>query len=135
LITYMDDLSNDEQEFKTVMSEFYSKTGVDQSKLPAQKVYDLYVKQKAASDKNRIGFIFYPLMVEIEIMLNNKFQKQLTKYGQLVTDVKQLYLDVLVKGGLFRFKTVPFKTAEFKFERKGSIPNPFNANIGIRILK
>ena len=135
LITYMDDLSNDEQEFKTVMSEFYSKTGVDRSKLPAQKVYDLYVKQKAASDKNRIGFIFYPLMVEIEIMLNNKFQKQLTKYGQLVTDVKQLYLDVLVKGGLFRFKTVPFKTAEFKFERKGSIPNPFNANIGIRILK
>lgn len=135
LITYMDDLSNDEQEFKKVMSEFYSKTGVDQSKLQPQKVYDLYVKQKSASDKNRIGFIFYPLMVEIEIMLNNKFQKQLTKYGQLVTDVKQLYLDVLVKGGLFRFKTVPFKTAEFKFERKGSIPNPFNANIGIRILK
>jgi hypothetical protein len=135
LISYLDDLSTNEDEFKKTMSEFYSKTGVDQSKLKPQVVYDLYVKQKNSSDRNRIGFIFYPLMVESEIALNAKYQKQLTKYGQLVTDVKQLYLDVLVKGGLFRFKTVPFKTAEFKFERKGSIPNPFNANMGIKILK
>jgi hypothetical protein len=74
-------------------------------------------------------------MVEATKILNEKYTKQLTQYSQLVTDVKQLYLDVLVKKGLFQFKTVPFSKATFVFEQKGSIANPFNANMGIRILK
>ena len=51
--------------------------------------------------------------------------KQLTQYSQLVTDVKQLYLDVLVKKGLFQFKTVPFSKATFVFEQKGSMSQSF----------
>jgi hypothetical protein len=135
IVSYLDNLSNDENEFKSVMSAFYDKAGVNVSRLSPDRVYESYIKQKNANDKNRIGFIFYGLMVESTQTLNERYQEQLTKYGQIVTDVKQLYLDVLVKKGTFRFKTVPFKTATFKFEQKGSIPNPFNANMGIKILK
>jgi len=135
IVSYLDELVEDEAEFKKIMKEFYDKSGIDQSRLGMDRVYPSYVKQMNANDKNRIGFVFYPLMVEATAVLNSKYQKQLTKYGQMVTDIKQLYLDVLVKKGEFRFKTVPFKSAEFKFEQKGSIPNPFNANMGIKIMK
>ena len=135
IVSYLDELAKDEAEFKKIMKEFYDRSGINQSRLGMDRVYPAYVKQMNVNDKNRIGFVFYPLMVEATTILNNKYQKQLTKYGQMVTDIKQLYLDVLVKKGEFRFKTVPFKSAEFKFEQKGSIPNPFNANMGIKILK
>jgi len=135
IVSYLDKIAEDETEFKKIMKEFFDKSGIDQSRLGMDRVYPAYVKKMNANDKNRIGFVFYPLMVEATSILNNKYQKQLTKYGQMVTDIKQLYLDVLVKKGEFRFKTVPFKSAEFKFEQKGSIPNPFNSNMGIKILK
>jgi hypothetical protein len=135
IVSYVDELAKDESQFKTVIKEFFDKAGIDQSRLGMDRVYPAYVKQMNANDKNRIGFIFYPLMVEAVNVLNDKYQDQLTKYGQMVTDIKQLYLDVQVKKGLFRFKTVPFKSATFKFEQKGAIPNPFNSNMGIKILK
>ena len=68
--------------------------------------------------RNKVGIIFYPIMVETTKILNNKYATQLTKFSQMVTDVKQLYLDVIVKKGIFQFKTVPFKTATFLFEQK-----------------
>ena len=74
-------------------------------------------------------------MVEITHALNQKYTKELTKYAQIVTDVKQLYLDVKVKQGSFEFKTIPFSTADFVFEQKASIPKPFNSNMGIAISK
>ena len=79
--------------------------------------------------------MFYPLIVEITNNLNSKYKSQLTTYSQKVTDVKQIYLNVDVKRGTFKFNTVPFVSANFVFEQKGSIPNPFNANIGIKIEK
>ena len=87
------------------------------------------------SGNNKIGIVFYTIMVEISGILNDKYSNELSKFGRGVTDVKQLYLDVSVNKGTLTFKTVPFKIATFKFEQKGSMPNPFNANMGIKIMK
>jgi hypothetical protein len=59
----------------------------------------------------------------------------LTKYAQMVTTIKQLYLKISLKDSLYSFITQPFSTATFAFEQKGSINNPFNANLGIGIKK
>lgn len=129
---FLDDLyEKDVNEFSSFLSELWTKAGMDWNDKKLKEYINLYPKM----DKFRIGVIFYPIMVEIKGILNNKYQSELTMFGQMATDVKQLYLDVKVKQGLFAFKIVPFKTAQFKFEQKGSIPNPFNANMGIKILK
>lgn len=135
LISYLDNLSDDENEFKNVINQFFNKTGINQRKLEMNKVYPLYVDAKKSNDNDRIGFIFYPMMVEITNDLNKKYQSELTKYGQMVTDIKQIYLDVQVTKAQCKFRTVPFSKANFKFEQKGSIPNPFNSNMGIKIGK
>ncbi len=130
VVKYFDSLYGNEEEFKDVLSTLWSKSGFSWN----QKMLDQYTKGYM-SMKKKIGPIFYPLAVEIVKELNSRYRSQLTKYSQMVTDVKQIYLNVDVKRGLFTFKTVPFKKANFLFEQKGSIPNPFNANIGIKIEK
>lgn len=130
VVKYFDTLYENVDEFKTVLSTLWSKSGFSWG----QKMLDDYTKGYM-SMKKKIGPIFYPLMVEVTKVLNTRYRDELTKYSQMVTDVKQIYLDVNIKRGTFTFKTVPFKKANFIFEQKGSIPNPFNANIGIKIMK
>ena len=131
VVSFLDELHLDENKFKEFLSTLWTRSGMSWNDKKLNAAYDGYI----ALGKNRVGVVFYPLMVEATKILNEKYTKQLTQYSQLVTDVKQLYLDVLVKKGLFQFKTVPFSKATFVFEQKGSIANPFNANMGIRILK
>jgi hypothetical protein len=130
VVNHFDKLHENIDEFKTVLSTLWTKSGFSWN----QKMLDEYSNGYMKLNK-KIGPMFYPLMVEITKDLNSKYKSQLTQYAQIVTDVKQLYLDVNIKRGLFSFKTIPFTSANFAFEQKGSIPNPFNANIGIRIEK
>ena len=131
VVSFLDKLHLDETKFKEFLNTLWTRSGMAWNDKKLNAAYDGYI----ALGKNRVGIVFYPLMVEATKTLNEKYTKQLTQYSQLVTDVKQLYLDVLVKKGLFQFKTVPFSKATFMFEQKGSMSNPFNANMGIRILK
>jgi hypothetical protein len=131
VVSFLDELHLDETKFKEFLNTLWTRSGMAWNDKKLNAAYDGYI----ALGKNRVGIVFYPLMVEATKILNEKYTKQLTQYSQLVTDVKQLYLDVLVKKGLFQFKTVPFSKATFMFEQKGSMSNPFNANMGIRILK
>lgn len=131
IISYCDNLyKTDKEEFLNMLRTLWTKSDIswNESKIKEYGEGFLNLNEK-------IGPIFYPLMVEITKNLNSKYKAQLTKYAQMVTDVKQIYLDVNIKRGIFSFRTVPFTTAKFVFEQKGSIPNPFNANIGIRIEK
>lgn len=130
--TWLNELANDRTAFSEFLSKMWDKSGMawNQSKL------DGYIDGYSKMTKTkRIGVLFYPIMVEVTQALNDNFQTELTRFGQMATDIKQLYLDVVVKKGMFIFQIVPFKTASFKFEQKGSMSNPFNANIGIKILK
>ena len=131
VVSFLDELHLDEGKFKEFLTTLWTRAGMAWNDKKLNAAYDGYI----ALGKNRVGIVFYPLMVEATKILNEKYTEELTQYSQLVTDVKQLYLDVLVKKGLFQFKTVPFSKATFVFEQKGSMSNPFNANMGIRILK
>ena len=131
VVSFLDELHLDESKFKEFLNTLWTRSGMSWNDKKLNAAYDGYT----ALGKNRVGIVFYPLMVEATKILNEKYTKELTQYSQLVTDVKQLYLDVLVKKGLFQFKTIPFSKATFVFEQKGSMSNPFNANMGIRILK
>jgi len=131
LISYLDELYQDEAKFKQFVQTVWEKSGMKWD----TKMLDEYTVKYPNAKRNQIGIIFYCLQVEISNTLNEIYGEQLTKFSQMATDVKQLYLDVVVKKGLFRFKAVPFKSATFKFSQKGSIPNPFNSNIGIKIKK
>ena len=129
LVLYLDNLYDEDPiKFKEFIKETWTKSGI------GSKVYknlDTYVDGYLKMGKNKIGIIFYCLQVEIKDVLNEIYGEQLTKFSQMATDVKQIYLQVDVKRGKFSFKAVPFKSANFEFEQKGSIPNPFNANLGI----
>ena len=131
VVSYLDELHKDKDEWKKIIGELWKRSSFEWNEAKLEKVYEDYPD----AGRNKIGVVFYPMMVQITGVLNDKYANQLTTFSQIVTDVKQLYLDVIVKKGVFQFKTVPFKTAKFIFEQKGSIPNPFNANLGIRILK
>ena len=87
------------------------------------------------NDSNRVGMIFYPIMVETANALNEKYSDVLTQLTQKVTDVKQVYLDTKVKAGAFIFKTKKFSNANFKFLQKGMVWNPFSSMMGIKMVK
>ena len=129
---WLNELADDRTAFSEFLSKMWDKSGMAWNQSKLDSYLDGYAKMP---DNKKIGVVFYPIMVEVTQALNDNFQSELTKFGQMATDVKQLYLDVVVKKGMFIFKIVPFKTATFKFEQKGSMSNPFNANIGIKILK
>ena len=130
VLKHFDELYKDEKSFREVLTTLWNKSGMEWDN---KKLDEYTIKYPNA--KKRIGAMFYPLIVEITNNLNSKYKSQLTTYSQKVTDVKQIYLNVDVKRGTFKFNTVPFVSANFAFEQKGSIPNPFNANIGIKIEK
>ena len=129
---FLNDLYADKDEFTKFLRTFWKKSTFEWNEAKLKENVDGFGEFRG---NHKLGVVFYPLMVEITHALNQKYTKELTKYAQIVTDVKQLYLDVKVKQGSFEFKTVPFSTADFVFEQKSSIPNPFNANMGIAISK
>jgi hypothetical protein len=128
VIKHFDELYKNEEKFREVLTTLWDKSGMAWDRNKLDEYTDKYLVLK-----KKIGPMFYPLMVEIAKDLNNKYKSQLTKYARMVTDIKQLYLSVNVKRGMFTFNTVPFTSANFEFEQKGSIPKPFNANLGIKI--
>ena len=129
---FLDNLYTDKAEFTKFLRTFWEKSTYEWNEAKLKTNVDGFEKFKG---NHKLGVVFYPLMVELTHALNQKYTKELTKYSQIVTDVKQLYLDVKTKNGNFEFKTVPFSTADFVFEQKASIPMPFNANMGIAIQK
>ena len=131
VVKFLDELHKDKDEWYKTIRELWKRSGFAWN----EKMLDEYYKKYPEMARNRVGIVFYPIMVETTKILNDKYATELTKFSQMVTDVKQLYLDVIVKKGVFQFKTVPFKTATFLFEQKGSITGPFNSNMGIKIIK
>jgi hypothetical protein len=135
LINFLDELSNDEIEFTKFLSTLFQRTGFSTSKSDLKSYYNDYLNKKTSNNSDRIGYVFYPIMVEVTKILNEKYSVLLTFFAQKVTEVKQIYLDIYVSKGVFKFTCKPFKKSQFLFEQKGSINNPFNANIGIKIKK
>lgn len=134
LLTQLDNLVQNKDSFMSFLSEFISLSGAS-SKIASDQYYDQYIKKMESRDANRIGLVFYPIMVETEISLNEKFSNVLTKLVQKVTNIKQVYLDVKVKDNSFIFKTLEFKSSDFVFNRAGSINNPFLKTMAIRMIK
>ena len=129
---FLNDLYADKDEFTKFLRTFWEKSTYQWNEAKLKENVDGFGEFRG---NHKLGVVFYPLMVEATNILNQKYSKELTKYAQIVTDVKQLYLDVKAKQGSFEFKTIPFSTADFVFEQKSSIPKPFNANMGIAIVK
>jgi hypothetical protein len=129
---FLNNLYTDKDAFTNFLRTFWEKSTYKWNEAKLQTNVDGFGE---FIGNHKLGVVFYPLMVEITGELNKKYNKELTKYAQIVTDVKQMYLDVKAKNGIFEFKTVPFSTANFEFEQKASIPTPFNANMGIAIVK
>jgi NADPH-dependent 7-cyano-7-deazaguanine reductase QueF len=135
ILGFLDKLSENENSFIDFLSTLFTSTGFSTSKSDIKKYYIDYIDKKEANNSDRIGYVFYPIMVEISNELNTKYQDILTRFAQKVTEIKQVYLDIYVSKGIFKFTCKPFKQATFSFEQKGSTNNPFNANIGIKIKK
>lgn len=129
----MDNLVDDQEKFESFMSTFIRKTQFSSSKFNMEFYRSDYIAKRDVNNGDRVGLIVYPIMVELTKYLTKNYADTLTKYAQKVADIKQLYLDISIKRGLFSFRTQPFSSAAFEFEQKGSINNPFNANIGIKI--
>tara|TARA_R110000765_G_scaffold163691_1_gene268632 strand:- start:52 stop:2886 length:2835 start_codon:yes stop_codon:yes gene_type:complete len=129
---FLDNLYTDKDEFTKFLRTFWEKSTYEWNEAKLKENVDGFGEFRG---NHKLGVVFYPLMVEATKILNQKYTKELTKYAQIVTDVKQLYLEVKAKNGSFEFKTVPFSTANFVFEQKSSIPNPFNSNMGVTISK
>jgi hypothetical protein len=133
ILSFMDNLVDDKEQFESFMSMFIRKTQFSSSKFDMEFYRSDYITKRDTDNGDRIGIILYPIMVELSKYLTKNYADTLTKYAQKVTDIKQVYLDVSIKRGLFSFRTQSFSSAAFEFEQKGSINNPFNANIGIKI--
>lgn len=135
ILGFLDKLSENETDFTKFLTIFFDRTGFSMSRSDLKTYYNDYLVKKESNNSDRIGYAFYPIMVEVTDSLNEKYSNMLTFFAQKVTEVKQIYLDIYVSKGVFRFICKPFKKAKFLFEQKGSINNPFNANIGIKIKK
>lgn len=133
ILAFLDKLSNDKSEFVDFMTEFIDKSGFFKIRFNTDFYYEDYMQKKLSNNSDRIGIIFYPIMIELVTTLNRKYATLLTQYTQRVTDIKQIYLDISVKTGKLTFKSKPFKVSSFLFERRGSINYPFLSNIGIKI--
>jgi len=133
ILLFMDKLVNDNDKFNTFMLKFIRKTKFFAVKFNIENYKKDYIQKRDAGNNDRLGLIFYPIVVELVKSLNENYADILTAYTQKATDIKQVYLNVSVKSGLFIFKTQSFTSSSFIFEQKGSINNPFNANIGIKM--
>jgi hypothetical protein len=136
LIKFLDDLLlEDENKFDNFIKTLSQKTGAWRGKIDANKYRIEYIERYEKKDPYRMGLIFYPIMVETANALNKEYAKQLTVLYQKLSDVKQVYLDTEVKKSAFVFKTKAFSSADFKFEQKGQVWNPFSAMMGIKMIK
>jgi len=136
LVTFLDNLiKEDKAKFEFFIKTLSQKTGAWRGKIDASKYMKEYEERMEKNDSNRVGMIFYPIMVETANALNEKYSDVLTQLTQKVTDVKQVYLDTKVKAGAFIFKTKKFSNANFKFLQKGMVWNPFSSMMGIKMIK
>ena len=136
LIKFLDELfKEDQNKFESFIKTLSEKTGAWRGKIDATKYAKEYKERMEKNDSNRVGMIFYPIMVETANALNEKYSDVLTQLTQKVTDVKQVYLDTKVKAGAFIFKTKKFSSANFKFQQKGQVWNPFSSMMGIKMVK
>jgi hypothetical protein len=135
LLKFMDELVNDKDKFTKFINEFTTLTQFSTSRFDSETYRLDYISKRDVNNSDRIGLMFYPITVEVVKILNSKYEDVLTILGQKISDIKQVYLDVSIKRGTFTFLTKPFSTSNFIFEQKGSMNNPFNANIGIKIKK
>lgn len=134
VILFLDEMSKDKDAFRQFISELWTKSGMQWNKNKLDEYTS--VSSKTYYDKlgrDRIGVVFYAIHVEVSKTLNDLYANELTKFAQMATNIKQLYLDVVVKSSSFKFRIVPFKTANFKFIQKGSMTKPFNSNMGVGI--
>ncbi len=118
--------------YEDFFNTFISKTG---AKIDPSKYKKDYIARMEKGNNNRIGLVFYPIMVETTKILNQKYIHVLTTLTQKVSDVKQVYLDTKVKAGGFIFKTKPFSSADFQFLQKANVWEPFNSMMGIKMIK
>ncbi len=136
LIKFLDELfKEDQNKFESFIKTLSEKTGAWRGKIDSTKYAKEYEERMEKNDSNRVGMIFYPIMVETANALNEKYSDVLTQLTQKVTDVKQVYLDTKVKAGAFIFKTKKFSSANFKFQQKGMVWNPFSSMMGIKMVK
>lgn len=135
ILDYLDGIANDDSKFTSFMGAFLDRSYFDMKNKSLEGMRQDYLKKMEDGNANRIGLVFYPIVVDVANVLNLEYRPMLTKYAQMVTTIKQLYLKISLKDSLYSFITKPFSTAIFAFEQKGSINNPFNANLGIGIEK
>lgn len=131
VVAYLDKIYANPIEFKKFIQNTWEKSGMKWD----ENMLETYIEKYPNMGKNKIGIIFYCLQVEIENTLNKIYSEPLNKFAQMASDIKQIYFIVKINKNMFKFKAVPFKTANFKFKRKGSIPNPFNSNLGIAVVQ
>ena len=131
VVSWFDELyEKDIEEFKLVLSNLWTKCSMSWTK---GMLNDYTEKYKNLN--KRVGVIMYPLCVEATRFLNQNYTEELTKFTQLVTNILQLYISLDKAKNEISFNLIKFKQSKFKFEQKGSIPNPFNSNIGIATTK
>lgn len=131
VVSWFDELyEKDIEEFKLVLSNLWTKCNMSWTK---GMLNDYTEKYKNLN--KRVGVIMYPLCVEATHFLNQNYTEELTKFTQLVTNILQLYISLDKARNEISFNLIKFKQSKFKFEQKGSIPNPFNSNIGIATTK
>jgi hypothetical protein len=135
IVAYLDDISQDESKFALFMKGFFDRSLFDMKRKNIETIRLDYLNSMKTNNSNRIGIVFYPIMVDVANGLNSQYQSILTKYAQIATAIKQVYLKISIKDSLYTFITQPFSTANFAFEQKGSMTNPFNANLGIVVKK
>jgi hypothetical protein len=135
IVAYLDDISQDESKFALFMKGFFDRSSFDMKRKNIETIRLDYLNSMKTNNSNRIGIVFYPIMVDVANGLNSQYQSILTKYAQIATSIKQVYLKISIKDSLYTFITQPFGTANFAFEQKGSMTNPFNANLGIVVKK
>ena len=131
VVAWFDELyEKDREEFKLVLSNFWTKCKMSWTK---GMLNDYTEKYKNLN--KRVGVVMYPLSVEATHFLNQNYTEELTKFTQLITNILQLYISLDKGRNEISFNLKKFKQSKFKFEQKGSIPNPFNSNIGIATTK
>ena len=136
IINFIDNMAtSDPNAFSKFLNTYMQKSTANFTPSALDNYKKEYVYKIKVNDGSRIGLIFYPIIVELVKILNKKYANMLTVYTQKTSDIKQLYLDVEVKKGKFKFTTYSFSNSTFVFDRKGSVNNPFGSQLGIKIKK
>jgi phosphopantetheine adenylyltransferase len=128
IIEWLYKLHENKSKFISFYKELWNLCGTKPKDMTAD---DIYKNWDSIKDETVFGAVFYPLVTTVVDYLNNLYQKPLTSLVNKSQDLAQIYLIFDIKGNSMSFVSKSFSVAEFKFEAKGSVPNPFNAKIGI----